>query len=738
MSMDQAYQNHNIQQDNGMNSRIPSSYSQIRQSNNALIQRNHKNHANHSFVQQHSLPPPIDEAMLAQELKGVVDQQNHAIITMINKIQDEKEYKMKQKNMQLMKRIKKLERKKRAMNGEIVSDEDNDDEIDELQAEMLQNYQPIPQEQQYIPQQPLPMNNNQNVYQSKPQSRQSLRGSKQVNHQPYNGDDSESIFALADSLQPGTYVPIVQYEGNDPYFEENPFQESEDKIRAIKERLRMKAGDYGYTDGLSIKERVKLKMQNYHNGTSGQNALPSQGLELFLGIDPDRNPNKQSHHTSIKDDKSNLKSRQSIQFENVTQEVGLFDNSGPGSRGQDNSFMGKFLQKLDKEKQLQSELYSNVKKDIPKRDYADLIRDFRIDEEEGMVRDPKMEPKENNNQHLSLLDKIAKIQQDKVQRLIIADQQMSNNYGQNRSPIKTNKAQQISLLQEILNYEQEDQQILSMIDRQYDCEDDAKRWLIMTLKPFFLTLLNEPKYDYAKLILEEAKRVYGYAGNDEDFSNQQNLQDQQQNRNEFGNGTLEDRQYANESDIVQLSRENLMRKFEAKLLILVSCFTKADMRQLPQSVIEYIRLIVDQPLKEELSLMEQNRLLLDPESSQYYVNDKIEQTMLIGMFILGQIMTLKIFLKPQESGLGFAPSKVMRRNLKIFATVIYNTFASFIVKSIKVKRTDSRSDSDNISKALFDKYLIERYLMDIYKQNDLEQSMIGFITKVIYKMQPQS
>ena len=59
--------------------------------------------------------------------------------------------------------------------------------------------------------------------------------------------------------------------------------------------------------------------------------------------------------------------------------------------------MGKFLSKLDKEKQINQNLYSNVKKDIPKRDFADLIRDFRIDEEEGMPKDPRQEPFDPKN-----------------------------------------------------------------------------------------------------------------------------------------------------------------------------------------------------------------------------------------------------------------------------------------------------------------------------------------------------
>ena len=46
---------------------------------------------------------------------------------MLNKIQQDKEIKMKQKNLELLGRIKKLERKKRLMAGQPVSDEDDND-----------------------------------------------------------------------------------------------------------------------------------------------------------------------------------------------------------------------------------------------------------------------------------------------------------------------------------------------------------------------------------------------------------------------------------------------------------------------------------------------------------------------------------------------------------------------------------------------------------------------------------
>ena len=49
-----------------------------------------------------------------------------------------------------------------------------------------------------------------------------------------------------------------------------------------------------------------------------------------------------------------------------------------------------------------------------------------------------------------------------------------------------------------------------MIDRSYFGEEETLKWLISILKPFFLTLMNEPKYDYSRLIIDEAKKQYGF------------------------------------------------------------------------------------------------------------------------------------------------------------------------------------------------------------------------------------
>ena len=40
-------------------------------------------------------------------------------------------------------------------------------------------------------------------------------------------------------------------------------------------------------------------------------------------------------------------------------------------------------------------------------------------------------------------------------------------------------------------------------------------------------------------------------------------------------------------------------------------------------------------------------------------SSNLEETMLIGMYLLGKILTVKVLLKPLESGLGFAPSDIV-------------------------------------------------------------------------------
>lgn len=50
--------------------------------------------------------------------------------------------------------------------------------------------------------------------------------------------------------------------------------------------------------------------------------------------------------------------------------------------------------------------------------------------------------------------------------------------------------------------------------------------------------------------------------------------------------------------------------------------------------------------------------------------------------------------------------------MKIFASVLYSTFMSFVLKSVKVKKMDFRSDSDFLSKALYEKHHVQDGLLD--------------------------
>lgn len=68
--------------------------------------------------------------------------------------------------------------------------------------------------------------------------------------------------------------------------------------------------------------------------------------------------------------------------------------------------MNKFLNNVSQNKQLTRELYSNFKKEIPKANIGELVRDFRIDEEDGMEKDPRLEFKDVNEDKIKLADKL--------------------------------------------------------------------------------------------------------------------------------------------------------------------------------------------------------------------------------------------------------------------------------------------------------------------------------------------
>ena len=49
-----------------------------------------------------------------------------------------------------------------------------------------------------------------------------------------------------------------------------------------------------------------------------------------------------------------------------------------------------------------------------------------------------------------------------------------------------------------------------------------------------------------------------------------------------------------------------------------------------------------------------------------------------------------------------------------------------------MKRLDFRSDSDLISKALYDKVLLEKQILTTQKSLEIEQALVEFVSKVIY------
>lgn len=95
--------------------------------------------------------------------------------------------------------------------------------------------------------------------------------------------------------------------------------------------------------------------------------------------------------------------------------------------------------------------------------------------------------------------------------------------------------------------------------------------------------------------------------------------------------------------------------------------------------------------------------------------------MILGMFLIGRIFLTKIFLKPHSCGLGIQPSPAIKANLNIFASLLYHTFVGFVKRTVKLKKTDFRSDSDLFSEThLYDRYIIDKYIMQMDMQRTSE------------------
>lgn len=64
------------------------------------------------------------------------------------------------------------------------------------------------------------------------------------------------------------------------------------------------------------------------------------------------------------------------------------------------------------------------------------------------------------------------------------------------------------------------------------------------------------------------------------------------------------------------------------------------------------------PEEKYLNLMEINRLHFNPSTRRAVSVETKEKIMLLGMFIFGKILTVKILMKPSESGMGIIPSNL--------------------------------------------------------------------------------
>ena len=98
---------------------------------------------------------------------------------------------------------------------------------------------------------------------------------------------------------------------------------------------------------------------------------------------------------------------------------------------------------------------------------------------------------------------------------------------------------------------------------------------------------------------------------------------------------------------LEITKENIMRKFDAKLQCFLSCLVKADMDLMPKELKSYLRKLITLPKREDLTLMEANRLILNSFDGKLEQMTALEDSMLIGMYLFGKILTVKILLMPE-------------------------------------------------------------------------------------------
>ena len=214
-----------------------------------------------------------------------------------------------------------------------------------------------------------------------------------------------------------------------------------------------------------------------------------------------------------------------------------------------------------------------MKKDIPKTDYAELVRDFRIDEEEGMERDPRLESVSQRKDQINLADRVANANNNHVLAFL------------NNKENQRGAQRQLGQLQNSIEMEKDSNKIVSMIDKEYPAQDEARKWMIGILKPFLLTLSNEPKCDYTTLI---------------EKLNQKGI-----DRDQVANASYAYDPTEQQNRITYISKENLSRKFEARLKQMISCFTNMpEVKTMPESVKQYLRSLISAPNINDLTLME--------------------------------------------------------------------------------------------------------------------------------------
>ena len=162
--------------------------------------------------------------------------------------------------------------------------------------------------------------------------------------------------------------------------------------------------------------------------------------------------------------------------------------------------------------------------------------------------------------------------------------------------------------------------MIELIDKQYPYEQELIRWFILLLKPFLLSLFSESRYDYSTLVIEEAKRLYGVLDCDDTTDSQ--------------------------DGIVKISRDTLFKKFESKLKQLLTCFQQLNVKSIPSNVLDYLRVLLTNPKRDDLSLFEVTRLDFNLQTDTLESIQRPEEIMLLGLYLLGKILSIKLFLRP--------------------------------------------------------------------------------------------